>query len=255
MRLDYDIADDSEDSAALGLILLQVDETIEDDFRRLMPATGVRLYHSRVGSAAEVTPESLPHMTSTLPAAAALLPAQAGLDVIGYACTSGATMLGEAAVAGLIGAAHPGVLVTDPLTALKAACAALGLRRLGLVSPYVAEVSDALRLRLAAVGVAVTAFGSFEQKEERVVARISTASILSALQVVGEAEGCEAVFASCTNLRATAVVEAAERALGKPVLTSNTVLAWHMLRLAGVDGEVRGAGALAHAPLPPTAAA
>ncbi len=174
--------------------------------------------------------------------------------MIGYACTSGATALGERKVTDLVTETQPGALVTNPLTALKAACRALGIKRLGLVSPYVAAVSQSLRDALAADGIETTAFGTFDQKEERVVARIATASILAALHEVAAGD-CEAVFASCTNLRAVEVLAQAERETGKPMLASNQVLAWHMLRLAGVGEPVAALGALAEAPLPATAPA
>lgn len=249
MPLPYETDDGAARRAALGLIVLQVDETIEADFRRLTALDGVRLYQSRIPSGADLTTDTIADMGETLPAAAALLPGSAGLDVIGYACTSGAATLGEERVEALIRNAHPGVRVTTPLTALKAACRALGIRRLGLVSPYVAAVSETLRGALEAGGIAVTAFGSFEQKEEWLVARIAPASVLAALAEVGAGAECDAVFASCTNLRAVEVLKEAERILGKPALASNQVLAWHMLRLAGVADAIPDAGALARLPL------
>lgn len=249
MRLPYQTDDGAARRAALGLIVLQVDETIEADFRRLTALDGVRLYQSRIPSGADLTTETISGMAATLPAAAALLPAGSGLDVIGYGCTSGAATLGETRVEALITGAHPGVRVTTPLTALKAACAALGISRLGMVSPYVAEVSDTLRAALELHGIRITAFGAFDQKEERLVARITPHSVRVALVEIGGSADCEAVFASCTNLRAVEVIEEAERALGKPVLASNQVLAWHMLRLAGIEDDIPGAGALARMPL------
>lgn len=249
MRLPYEIDDGAARRAALGLIVLQVDETIESDFRRLTALDGVRLYQSRIPSGADLTTETISGMAATLPAAAELLPVAAALDVIGYACTSGAATLGEARVEELIAGVHRGARVTTPLTALKAACAALGVRRLGMVSPYVAEVSDSLRAALDSSGIVVTAFGSFDQKEERLVARITPESVRAALLEIGGSSECEAVFASCTNLRAVEVIEEAERAVGKSVLASNQVLAWHMLRLAGVEDDLPGAGALARTPL------
>ena len=58
----------------LGLIVLQVDETIEQDFRCLLAPDAVRLHVSRVPSGAELTPNTIASMNATLPAAAALLP-------------------------------------------------------------------------------------------------------------------------------------------------------------------------------------
>jgi len=249
MRLEYMLEEhDRALRAALGLIVLSVDETIEDDFRWLVPPDAARVHYTRIGSDPDLTAESIRAMTGRLPAAAALLPSDA-LDVIGYACTSGTTVLGEQEISALIGEAHPGVPVTNPLSALKAACRSLGITRLGLVSPYVAEVSDLLRTALGDAGIAVTAFGSFGEKRERVVARISPASVVEALVDIGQMPYCDAVFASCTNLRAAETISHVEATLGKPVLASNQVLAWHMLRLAGNGMLPAKAGRLASVPL------
>lgn len=236
--------------AALGLIVLQADETVEPELRWLLGLEGVALYHSRVPSGAEVTPESLAAMRAEIPAATRLLPPTAALDVIGYACTSGATIIGEAAVAAAIRSVRPEVAVSDPLTAAKAACRALGVARLGFVTPYVAAVSAAMRRKLEEAGLEIAAFASFEESEEAVVARIAPASVLDALLRVGAAPDCEAVFAACTNLRASGVIAEAEARLGKPVVTSNQALAWHMLRLAGLPDGLPAGGSLFRCALP-----
>ena len=250
MKLPFDSDEGFGRRAALGLIVLQADETVEPEFRTLLDLEGVALYHSRVPSGAEVTPESLAAMRAEIPAATRLLPPEAMLDVVGYACTSGATVIGETAVAAAIHSVRPGVATSDPLTAVKAACRALGVRRLGFVTPYVAEVSAALRRKLEDAGLAIAAFGSFEESEEAVVARITPDSVLDAILAVGAAPDCEAVFASCTNLRATGVIAEAEARLGKPVMTSNQALAWHMLRLAGLPDDWLAGGALFRCALP-----
>jgi len=246
MRLDYQL-DAEKRLASLGLIVLSADETIEDDFRWLVPADAGRLHHTRIESDPDLTAETIRAMAARLPASSALLPA--GVDVIGYACTSGATVLGEDSVEALVAKAHPGVAVTNPLTALKAACRGLDVTRIGLVSPYVADVSDRLRAALSEAGIEVTAFGSFGEKRERLVARISPVSVIEALGEIGRSPDCEAVFASCTNLRAAESICQVEAMLGKPVLASNQVLAWHMLRLAGNRTVPAKAGHLASTPL------
>ncbi len=249
MRLAYSLEEPQQARrATLGLIVLSVDETIEDDFRWLVPAASARLHHTRIESDPDLTAATIRAMAARLPAAAALLPRDT-LEVIAYACTSGTTVLGANEVANLISKAHPGVPVTNPLTALKAACDSLGVKRLGLVSPYVAEVSDRLRSALDDAGIAVTGFGSFGEKREQLVARISPASVVEALIQIGQTSDCDAVFASCTNLRAAQSISRVEDMLGKPVLASNQVLAWHMLRLAGAGNLPAEAGRLASAPL------
>lgn len=233
MGLPFDLDDGAATKAALGLIVLATDETMEPELARIMPPEGAALYHARIPSAPTVTPETLAQMEADMPTAAALLPDRP-FDVIGYGCTSGATVIGPDVVAGIIGGARQTKAVTDPLTATIAACRALGVRRIGFLTPYVADVSAAMRAKLEAAGLEIAAFASFEEGEERAVARIAERSTLDAILGLGRRNGVEAVFASCTNLRAFGIVEEAEAALGVPVLSSNLALGWDMLRRAGL---------------------
>lgn len=165
----------------LGLVVLQSDETIEGDFRRLVP-DGADLLVSRVPSGDEVTPESLAGMEAHLTAAAALFPPWARFDAVGYGCTSGTAQIGAENVARRISAGAHTAAVTEPVSALIAACRALGIRRLGLVSPYVAPVSGRLRQVLEQAGISTPAFGSFEIAEEARVVRIDAASLVRAAE-------------------------------------------------------------------------
>lgn len=248
-RLSYSLQDPAGAPLTLGLIVLQVDETIESDFRRLMPEQGVRLLHNRIPSPDAITPETLPEMGKALPRAAALFPPQSDLSVIAYACTSGTAAMGEPRIEAQVRKGFPGVAVTNPLSALKAALSALGLRRIALVSPYMESVSDEIRARLGEGGVRVTSVGSFNQTADRLVARIDPDSVLKAALAMGADEEAEGVVISCTALPAVAVLAKAQERLGKPVLASNQALAWHMLRLGGNESEQPQLGCLAQAVL------
>jgi maleate isomerase len=215
----------------LGLIVLQADETIEHDFRRLFPSE-VALYVSRVPSGAELDADTIAAMEAHLPAAAALLP-PAAFDAVAYACTSGTTLIGAARVADLVGGACRTNAVTDPLTAAQAAMRALGATRVALVSPYIAEVAGPIRRAFEADGFAVPETLSFGEKIEARVARIDPASIRDAALQAGAVEGVEAVFLSCTNLRTLDIISGLEAELGLPVISSNQALAWDMARRAG----------------------
>jgi maleate isomerase len=228
----------------LGLIVLQTDETIEQDFRIFTADPSIALYHTRIPSSPTVTTETLRQMENHIPSAASLLLKEPPLSVIGYGCTSASTVLGETRVQELVQSEHPGVPVTNPLSALKAAAAALGVTHLGLVSPYIRSVTDALEGELSESGTPFVRAVVFGREEENLVARIAPHSILSAAEKVAADPQVEAVFASCTNLRASAVIADAEQATGKPFLCSNQVLAWHMLRLAGITRTVPELGRL-----------
>jgi maleate isomerase len=45
-------------------------------------------------------------------------------------------------------------------------------------------------------------------------------------------------------LRAAEAAERLERRLGKPVVTSNQALCWHLTRLTGIEARIAGYGAL-----------
>jgi maleate isomerase len=227
----------------LGLIALQADETIEGDLRRLM-SEGVEMLVSRVASDVEVTRDTLAAMEGHLTAAAALFPADMQFDVVGYGCTSGTAQIGDLRVAEKVRSGTRAAHVTQPLSALVAACRSLGVRRLAVLSPYVAEVSARLREVLQSQGIETAVFGSFHVSTEATVVRIDAPSIRSAaLALVGEAD-VDAVFLSCTNLRTLDVIRPLEAQLDMPVLSSNQVLAWHMMELAGLPPGCHAPGRL-----------
>ncbi len=238
MALTYDLA--PAPAASLGLIVLETDETLENEARSAIPREA-SLHHTRIYSAPTVTPETLAGMEADLPAAARTFPGHVTYDAIAYCCTSGATVIGQDKVAAAIRAAHPRAKTTEPITAVMAALSTLGAKRVGLLTPYTLDVSAAMQTLLEANGFEITAFGAFEEAEEAKVARISGGSTLAAMLEVGSGDDVEAVFASCTNLNTFGVIKKAEAALGKPVISSNSALVWHLARLAGLQAQVPGA--------------
>lgn len=218
----------------LGLIVLQVDEAIEQDFRHLFPPHLARLHITRVPSGAELTPDSIAEMERALPDASRLLPAAQPLDVVGYACTSGTTLIGAERVRELVTCATQTNAVTDPLTAALVQCRSLGLARVGIISPYIASVADRIRAAFEEAGVTVPDTLSFGEQVEAKVARIAPRSIADAARVLAQRSMLDAVFLSCTNLRTLDILAPLTQELGLPVLSSNQCLAAHMAALAKV---------------------
>ncbi|MGJ8627943.1 MAG: maleate cis-trans isomerase family protein [Sulfitobacter sp.] len=220
--------------ATLALVVLQSDETIEHDFRRLFTAPDVSLYVTRVASALDVTTDTLATMSAALPAAAGLLPTALSYDVVGYGCTSGTAVIGPDMIAQQVKAGCAAAQVTEPLSALIAMCEDRDVSRIAFLSPYIESVSQTLRDALNIRGIATPVFGSFDEGEETKVAKISQQSLYDAAMALGASDEVEAVFMSCTNLRTLDVIPRIEAVLGKPVFSSNQVLAWHMSKLAGI---------------------
>ena len=229
----------------LGLIALQSDESIEGDMRRLMPRD-VELMVSRVVSDEDVTSETLAAMEGYLTTAASLFPRGVRFKAVGYGCTSGTAQIGPDQVAEKVMAGTDVATVTQPLSALVAACEALGLRKLTMLSPYVAEVSGRLRDALQAGGIETPVFGSFNVGSEAIVVRIDAPSIMAAsIELMRGADtSVDGLFISCTNLRTLDIIDPLEDALGVPVLTSNQVLAWHMMHVAGLRASSSAPGRL-----------
>lgn len=243
MPLEFETDDGFGARARIGLILLESDQTLEIEARAVAP-DGVAWYHSRIPNADEVTPETLTAMEARLPEAARLLPTAFGFDTIAYGCTSASTLIGSDRVAAAIRTAHPGIACTDPIRATATALHALGARRVAIITPYTAEVTAPIATRLSESGLEVTALASFLEGRDSVVARISPASIAAAVRRVTSAHRPDAVFVSCTSLRVLEVIPELEAELDLPVVSSNTALLWHALRLAGVEDHIPVGGRL-----------
>lgn len=244
MKLAFETDQGSGPRAVLGAIVLETDETLEVEFARMMRLDGVALYHSRIPMVSDVTSDTLARMEVDLPKSASLFPSTLAFDVIGYGCTSASAVIGSDRVAAAVQSVFPGAQVTDPLAALVAAGRHLDVGRLGFLTPYVPELSARMRQKLELAGFEVVSFGSFEEGNDHVVARIGEASIEHAARAVAAQAECDALVIACTNLRCLNVIPRIEQATGIPVLSSNQALAWHMLRLAGIGDRNPALGML-----------
>ncbi len=167
--------------ASLGLLVLETDQTVEWEFRRLLPPGGVALYEVRLHNDPVITPDSLKAMEQELAPAARLLPQAVDLAAIGYACTSGSMVMGEDVVSRQIRGVRPTAKISNPVSAALAAFRALKVSRVALLTPYLAEINLSLRANFQRLGLSIPVMGSFNEADDNVVARISTASIRDAI--------------------------------------------------------------------------
>jgi len=244
MKLDFTTDDGIGTRATLGVVVLETDETLEPEFARIMNLPSVALYHSRIPMVSEICSDTLAKMERDLPASAGLLPSALDFDVIGYGCTSGSTVIGSHNIARGIQSVFPAAKVTDPFAAIIAAGKALKAKRIGFLTPYLPEVSHHMRLKLEQAGFEIVTFGSFEEGDDRTVARISEASISNAAKKIAAAAPCDMIVISCTNLRCLGVIPEIEAATGVAVVASNQAMAWHMLRLSGITDILPEFGSL-----------
>jgi maleate isomerase len=230
--------------AAIGLLVLATDQTMEHEFRLLVRQPGVALYESRLWNDVTITPDTLRAMRDRIAPATELILPGCKLDVVAFGCSSATMLLGEDEVFRLIHSVRPGVACTTPITAAFAAFKALGARRIGVLTPYPPEVNAGVRQYLDSHGVDVAAFATFDKRDDRDAARISVGSVADGVKALARSARLDCVFVCCTSLRLSEAVEEMETATGLPVTSSDYAMAWHCLRLAGVKDRVAGAGRL-----------
>jgi maleate isomerase len=229
--------------AAIGLVVLATDQTMEHEYRELVRIPGVAFYEARVFNDNAITPETLRAIGPRIAPTVELILPSIPLDVVAFGCTSATMTLGEEAVFAEIRKARPNVACTTPVTAALAAFRALNAKGIGLLTPYAAEINAGLVAYFASRGVNIAAVATFDRRDDRDAARIATGSIEAACERMAEVEGVDAIFVSCTSLRVAGIAQGFEARTGVPVTSSNHAMAWHCLRLAGVE-DVVAAGKL-----------
>jgi maleate isomerase len=234
--------------AAIGLIVLATDQTMEHEFRALLRLPGVAFYESRVFNDNDINPDTLREIGPRIAPSVSLILPSIPLDVVAFGCTSATMTLGEDAVFAEIRKVRPDVACTTPVTAALAAFRALGARKVGLLTPYAPLINANLVKYFNGRGVDIAAVATFDRQDDRDAARVSVASIEAAAERFATTSAVDAIFVSCTSLRVAEAVARLEQRLSAPITSSNHAMAWHCLRLAGIDDVVSGAGRLFELP-------
>ncbi len=229
----------------IGFIALATDHTSERDFARICDADKVGIYTNRIAFENPTTHESLaqtgPRITQ---AAAQILPGE-DLDVIAYGCTAASIVLGNDTVTRYLHAAKPDTPCVTPSSAAFDAFKTLDVQRISILTPYTADVTDELAHYFAENGPDVVTAACLGLTDDRHMARISEQSIIDAA-IAAIDPAADALFLSCTALRAAVCAQRIEDQLGKPVITSNQAMIWRCLRLAGLNEPLSGYGKIFH---------
>ena len=224
--------DDRPLAKRIGLIILATDHTSEVDFQRMVASERIGVYATRIPYANPVTPENLRAMQPSLTAAAALILPDEPLDAVMYSCTSASVVIGDAEIEAAIKSAKPATAVVTPTAASVAGLKALGARRISVLTPYTIETSRPMAAYFVAEGFEIAKFTCLGLTDDREMARISPQEIV-AFAKEATAPDSDALFISCTAVRAAGVAAEIEAAIGKPVVTSNLATAWACLRICG----------------------
>ena len=167
--------------------------------------------------------------------AAAELLADAKCDVIAWNGTS-ASWLGFDSDERLCEAISEktGITATSAILSLNRLLADLGVKRLGLVTPYTEDVQARIMANYASIGIEVCAEAHCGLSDNFSFANVEEDAIEAMCEDVSAARP-DAIAIVCTNMRGPLVAAELERELGIPVLDSVAFTLWGCLKEAGTD--------------------
>ena len=112
-----------------------------------------------------------------------------------------------------------------------------------MVTPYHQDTNDFEKAFLAHNGVTVLRDRALECDNAVEMAAVTPQQWVDEAIAMRDPDA-DAYFLSCTSIRGVEAIEAIERALGKPVVTSNQGMLWGALRSAQIGDRIEGCGRL-----------
>ena len=231
----------------LGVILPSGNTAVEPQFETLRP-WGMSCHYARLaltGSSDQQLMAMAEHVEE-----AALLLKDAGVGLIAFHCTAVSTWnsaLEDSILKRIQAATQLPAIATSQ--ALAAALSAVGGKRLALLSPYNQAIAQREQAFLEEHGFTIVEnrFLGLDTPDEMIA--VPPQQWFDML-MTSDCQDADAMLVSCTAIRAVEVVDAAEQALGKPVITSNSAMLWYSARRLGIAVELDEIGRLGALRLP-----
>lgn len=229
------------DRTLLGMLTPSSNTTLEPVTTAMLgelPEASVHFGRFRVTEIA-LSGAALAQFDNTEILAAARLLSHARCQVIGWNGTS-SSWLGFESDRRLCAAIEQetGARACTSVLALNEIFEKTGVRRFGLVTPYLDEVQAAIVGNYAREGYTCVAERHLGLQDNFSFSEVSADQLRAMVREVmsGPAgERPQAVAIVCTNLRAAPLVPALEREFGVPIYDSIATVVWKSLQLAGVD--------------------
>lgn len=222
----------------IGITTPQANTTVEPEMQLLLEGT---VLTARLTSPIADSRARLVDYFARLPATLAQFDV-APLAAAGFACTGSCYLVGRAEEERLLAdaTARAQVPVIASAQAIRDALGELGAKRLALLSPYPAWLSEAGQQYWRAAGFTLTSVAGLPDDllDTRGIYRLTTARVLEVFARL-ELSGADAVLMSGTGmptLRAIAALSQKHATL--PLLSSNLCLAWALHRAAGGDTAI-----------------
>ena len=226
----------------IGFVLIPNEQTIEKDMINWAPKN-VGMYFSRAIMPHEISTAALEKCKDTLAETAKRILPDDKLDVICFACTSGAVAVGEDISMKELIKAHPDSKATTLITGVRKALNTLGIKKLSIGTPYADELNTEMAKYFIQNDFEILNFQGMNLDYDRDMIKVSPDYLIEFAKAVDHPES-DGFLMSCGALRAMDVIDQIEDAIGKPVVTSNQAMLWECLRLAGIEDKISKLGKL-----------
>jgi len=240
----------------IGLLVPSSNTTMETEVpallraRELVRPEDTFTFHGARLRMEDVTPEGLRAMNEQTERATIEL-ADLRPDVIATACLVAIMAQGprshcaaEQEIASILEREHAAAPVVSSAGALVDALHELGARRVGIVAPYLRELTRLVVAYLEDAGIEVADAISLEVPDNRAVAALDPHELEEHWQRL-DLGGCDAlVLSACVQMRSLEVLEEVESRTGLPTVSAATATTWSILRALDLEPVAPGAGAL-----------
>lgn len=136
-----------------------------------------------------------------------------------------------------------GLGVTTGALACKSALEAYGAKRIGVITPYQPVGDAAVRQFFEEMGFDVASVHGMKIPTATAIGDVTPEQMRAAFAEV-DGPDVDLLLQAGTNLPGAKVAAELEAELGKPVLSINTITAWHAYRANGIDDKIEGFGSL-----------
>lgn len=130
--------------------------------------------------------------------------------------------------------ARTGVKATSAILDLNRLLKLFGVARIGLVTPYTADVQDRIIANYASIGVETVAERHSGRSDNFSFAEVTEDEIATMCREVAAAKP-DVIVILCTNMRGPLIAPELERELGLPILDSVAFTLWGCLKETGVS--------------------
>ena len=240
----------------VGMIVPSSNLTMETELPRMLAAREAEIpgerfvFHSARARMQHVTPEQLRAMNAQAQRAAAEL-ADARPDVVATACLVAIMAQGpgyhctaEDDITAALRAEGSHAPVVSSAGALLSGIAALGARRVAIITPYLEPLTKAVADYLEDAGVEVVDSLSLQVPDNLAVARLDPADLREHHRKLDLTRADALVLSACVQMPSLPSIQPVQDEIGIPVLSAATATTHRILTELGLQPRVPGAGAL-----------